>query len=255
MTLPCLRVLIPLEKIGMETNKDADLRVKSNGFRDSHTDTIELELYDDLIAFTALAPGEQAKSAEKPAEEPLYDEQPGEDFYPEIVSVVESAIEHDEEAPFEIPEEQSPFEIVESSNVETSPAPISLEETMNPFDELIFDTAQPESQGAEISSSSEIFSMPDDDSVNETETARQQLSNTSPLDDAWSGVKIKTGPIAACRSCGNISDVEDMFCIACGEFLEMAEADVKIATTCADCDALIGNDDIVCPSCGSMVLV
>jgi hypothetical protein len=63
-----------------------------------------------------------------------------------------------------------------------------------------------------------------------------------------------------CQACGNQSDKHDLFCIGCGEFLELQENETvveKIAVSglpaCDDCGADISFEEIFCMSCGSVV--
>lgn len=222
----------------MEMKKDAaDLRVKSNGAGAKLNGAIEMELYDDLIAFSALSPEKQLEDVEQATAKNILDEQAGEFSYPEISSIADEAFE---------PEEESPLEINQTGDLKLSDELIAADqETLDFFDELIFDTIQTEPDN-------DKHSLPDNAAI-ESQQISRPLSNTSPLDDAWSGAKVKTGPLVMCHSCGNKSDVEDLFCIACGEFLARVEVGAKIATTCVECDALIGNDDLFCSSCGLMI--
>jgi hypothetical protein len=63
-----------------------------------------------------------------------------------------------------------------------------------------------------------------------------------------------------CQACGSQSDKQDLFCITCGEFLELQETErvvEKVAVAdfpvCEDCGADISHEEIFCMSCGSVV--
>ena len=75
----------------------------------------------------------------------------------------------------------------------------------------------------------------------------------------FGGTAIKTLSFR-CQACGNQSDKQDLFCIGCGEFLELQEAEAlveKVAVpdlpVCEDCGADISVEEIFCMSCGSVV--
>jgi hypothetical protein len=77
--------------------------------------------------------------------------------------------------------------------------------------------------------------------------------------DFAGGVMVKTLSFH-CQACGNQSDKQDLFCITCGEFLELQEGEVMVEKSvaldlpvCDDCGADISSDEIFCMSCGSVV--
>jgi uncharacterized membrane protein YvbJ len=70
----------------------------------------------------------------------------------------------------------------------------------------------------------------------------------------WSGATINASSSVSCSACGNQSEADDLFCLACGEFLDKVEFD-EITIECVECGSMLGNDDILCPSCGSLVSV
>ena len=65
-----------------------------------------------------------------------------------------------------------------------------------------------------------------------------------------------------CSSCGCESDLRDMFCVACGAFLEEpsalelavepAHAAPLAGDVCADCREVLASGEIFCPSCGAV---
>ena len=221
----------------MELKHDAaDLRVKSEAMSAGADESIELELYDELIAFSVL-PVEQRLQAE-PREEAGSSDEIGDEFsYPEIVAIGEEIVE-------------TPLEpTLESSNDFELPVAAAAEELSddNPLDESFFDTIE-----------SDVYTYKDDAFLFDEPPAEipktpDGLSNTGPLGEICPGVTFRDSLLVVCTSCGNQSDKEDMFCIACGEFLDEAEAPIKIATICIECETIIGNEDIFCPSCGAIV--
>jgi hypothetical protein len=75
----------------------------------------------------------------------------------------------------------------------------------------------------------------------------------------FGGAVIKTLSFR-CQSCGSQSEKQDLFCITCGEFLELQETPKvieKIAApaipVCEDCGADVSFEEIFCMSCGSVV--
>jgi Double zinc ribbon len=214
MTVPCLHLQFHWGKIRMEIKKgEAGLRAASN-------EVLELELYDDLVAFSALNPEEQKLLADQAGPHA------GEISYPELFRVEESFFEPDVEPP----PVQANDSVVEVLDL----APLNMSAPAAPEDE-----PSPEP----VHSPPVINSAP-----------RGGLSNTSPLEDIWSGATIKSAALASCPACGHRSDAGDLFCIECGEFLDSADM-VKVAAVCVECDSIIGNDDIFCSSCGSIISV
>lgn len=219
----------------MEIVKDGgELRSNLNGASTNLNDTIEVELYDELVAFSEMSPEQQIIEAEQAAKNEVI-KQPDELSSPAIRAFADADFVTD----------QTPGAIKPGEVKLSSPTVIAEDETIDYFDELVFETTKSETNDEPPALAEE--------SATESQPNFKPLSNTSPLEDIWSGARVKTGPLAMCQSCGNRADVEDLFCIACGEFLERADLGPDIATNCLACDALIGNDDMFCASCGSMV--
>ena len=75
----------------------------------------------------------------------------------------------------------------------------------------------------------------------------------------FGGAAIKTFSFH-CPSCGNQSGKADLFCIGCGEFLDLNEAETVVeeiaipaVPVCEDCGAEIAVDEIFCMTCGSVI--
>jgi hypothetical protein len=237
MTLPCLRLVFPGE-IAMEMKTDtAELCVQPNIAVANLDEATELNLYDELVAFSELSFEQQLVDVKQSAERNGYEKQSNELACAEIGAVTGVVFDS---------EEATPMKAINPKEIKPSAPPSFAElETVDFFDELIFDTAQTEIRDHRPA-------LAEDKTIESRQTPRT-LSNTSPLDDLWSGARVKTGPLIMCQSCGNHSDAEDLLCIGCGEFFEHAEAGPNIAMNCSECDALIGNDDMFCSSCGAML--
>ena len=65
------------------------------------------------------------------------------------------------------------------------------------------------------------------------------------------------GPV--CQACGKTNAESDLFCDACGTFLDEAmtlggaEMQPVVENLCTDCGSPVDKDDIFCPSCGSVM--
>ena len=58
-----------------------------------------------------------------------------------------------------------------------------------------------------------------------------------------------------CLVCGAASGANDVFCVACGAFIDEAESTVQAKPTCVECGARIVADEIFCPGCGASLPV
>lgn len=79
-----------------------------------------------------------------------------------------------------------------------------------------------------------------------------EMSKTRPLVQRPE-MAPKPAPVGEpCPACGVPNTDNDIFCEACGAFLE--EAVVAAShTPCPDCGASVQEEDIFCPSCGSIM--
>ena len=55
----------------------------------------------------------------------------------------------------------------------------------------------------------------------------------------------------ACRGCGAQSEVDDLFCMSCGAFLNGIGSAPPFDPSCTDCSRDIQPDEVFCPWCGS----
>ena len=56
-----------------------------------------------------------------------------------------------------------------------------------------------------------------------------------------------------CLGCGAESGAEDLFCITCGAFVDVADSPPASKPVCAECGLGSSVDEIFCPECGSLV--
>lgn len=56
-----------------------------------------------------------------------------------------------------------------------------------------------------------------------------------------------------CLGCGAESGAEDLFCITCGAFVDVADSPAASKPVCAECGLDSSADEIFCPECGSLV--
>ena len=59
--------------------------------------------------------------------------------------------------------------------------------------------------------------------------------------------------LGVCLSCGEPSGANDLFCIACGGFIDEMESTPSFNPSCADCGEGISADEIFCPWCGASI--
>jgi hypothetical protein len=62
--------------------------------------------------------------------------------------------------------------------------------------------------------------------------------------------------LVICPACGSEADGEDLFCVACGAFMDETAADESSrdetsGLVCDDCGLVVETDELICPSCGS----
>lgn len=56
-----------------------------------------------------------------------------------------------------------------------------------------------------------------------------------------------------CLGCGAESGAEDLFCITCGAFVDVADSPRVSKLVCAECGLDSSADEIFCPECGSVI--
>lgn len=230
----------------------------------------EMDLYDDLLAFSDLSPQEQeaaaihyeASMADPTAQTPAQNVDPT-TFY-ESQQMIEAA---QEPAPHPASDPASSFFFdpaqvyaVEQASVETAEAIETAEarvaekvEEKPPARDAAFDALQ-----------SYAF---DTDAVTDFQLA-EILRVTGPL-PGLPAKRDTNSVLLVCAECGSAADNGEMFCIDCGGLLEEAAAPSMLLEddlfsceetaapstplSCDDCGSMVASDEIFCPSCGSVM--
>ena len=164
----------------------------------------ELDLYDELATFSALSPEEQRKELER--------------------------VERSTDQPALTVEDPSPvtFDFIEQNDVPTR-AGGELDRSPEPVFDLVDESQfewieqSPSWQSAEpafafVEESSEGTSLPSETSQIAA-ALPDLLRSTSPLEVIASGAMATEQCELKCGSCGAGSNLEDLFCLSCGEFL------------------------------------
>lgn len=249
MTLPRLRSCCFWRKFRMEIKKSGAIaREQSNSMSAASTDTIEIELYDDLVAFSQMSSDERQVKAERysgaselsspaqPESEITYTNPSGGDI--SASELREAIAETARDSTLDL----SAITSEQTASAAEKSYPIG-ESAISPLDESLFEPQQPGKHNGNGSGPV----MKQENCANVPATYNRE---SAPLEDIWSGTVIKTGPLTTCPACGK-PQVGDLFCIACGEFLQAG--DEKIATVCRECASIVGNEDMFCPACGAVL--
>jgi double zinc ribbon protein len=237
----------------------------------------EMDLYGELIAFSALAPDEQATDASERAK---------------AVAAAANHSEEDRSESAHIPPavEEHTTALSESSDAarktvvkvyEGLPSgPLTEPDSARGFVVLDADEILAEDQPKD-------FSKPVNDARNargvsgqyasgegetHTSTPAQDERTEALLPQARSQAEMEiTGPlrgikqsfevrelfqsVTACPACGSESDGRDLFCVECGSLLDETEEDEAASATvepyCADCGTITAPDEMFCPGCGA----
>jgi hypothetical protein len=203
----------------LETD-EANLRADSNRVD-------EIDLYDDLIAFTDLSPEEQKKESEPRV---MSDSAPamqdaGQFFYSDLLASNEPALDPRKESV------DRSFELVAQSSYPVKDYPVET-------------------------SSAHVFQSHQKKSDVDLDLA-YLLRVTGPL--VVPGVTASASlPQLVCSDCGTQSSNEDMFCVTCGgllDKLEVPEASeaVEVKLVCDGCGSVVVEDEIFCPACGAVL--
>jgi len=225
----------------MEMQNAANPRAESDAMSNNPDETIELELYDELLSFSLQAPETRLEATQ--TKRPDSADQPASDVsYSETAAASNVEVAAVEEPFFDA---ESILQLVSEYDLTVQQA---TEEVLdaNPLDESIY-------KQIEVEPRQEVLPI-DDEAPAETARAGEKLSNTSPLGQFCSSVTLKPAEVADCPACGSQLNTQDLFCIACGEFLDNSDAVMEIAAACGECQTIIGNDDAFCPACGAVTL-
>lgn len=259
-----------------------EIKSTESGPRLNHTqqgvglnNTDELNLYLDLLAFSELSPEEQVAARERQKNvnpNPVFqslDEFPGfveaGDPFDGILSssetseLLETSEPLFESLPFEaLPErmkaeqtDSDPLAFLEPlANTETVfeflPASEQIEpiETVAPADDpapVIVTTDAP----APTVETNDLF------------RASGPLSLSGLLYDPTLKSSSQVVTLIICPACGSEADSDDLFCVACGAFMDEkaadeASRDKASELACDDCGLVGATGELICPSCGSL---
>lgn len=229
----------------------------------------EIDLYDELIAFAELSPEQQrrlidrkvksAASAIKPIPVPPEPQWVREDRA--MLPVIEAVTP---EVSTETAPDSAAVTQLESTTVEaTQPANVVATEA-----EII--AAESEAvvatEPAVVDAEPANVAAPESANVIENVTAPES-SEPTPRPNAAKG---GSGPLSSfalpsnlvyngalslgvCLSCGEASGADDLFCIACGGFIDEMGSKRSFIPSCGECGEGISADEIFCPWCGASI--
>lgn len=240
---------------------EANLRAGSNP-------TGEIDLYDELVAFSNLSPENQSRG---PAPRPVNDSEPA----PQAAGgFVYSDLTHSDEAINEQtvgqegqgskPMEQPSFELIDRAG--SRPAE---ELSTNPVEDSPFEPPyKPAAEMGRKPSSESPRAGESNHGVTADLDLAYLLRVTGPLVALGLTMNPGSSPLV-CKDCRSQSSSKDMFCVNCGGLLESMDASeaatdetsmyesaveaAAVRSVCDDCDYLIEDDEIFCPSCGAVI--
>ena len=166
------------------------------------TQNAELDLYDELLSFSALSPEAQRKELERVVRESV-----------RLAGAVE------ESAPVR-------FDFIEQSDL---PAPDEPE--FNPASEPAFDLVdeslfEPLDQRSDAAPAEPVFAFLEEQQSSRASESSHLISESedpfdvaSPLENICSGVVLSNETTLKCESCGAGSNLEDLFCLSCAQLL------------------------------------
>ena len=190
----------------------------------------EIDLYPELLAFELLSPDEQTRFL-------------------------------DRSVPLSEPEASTPVD--PESTSETPPAVADLESS-----QLVRVGNDEQSAIEKLSESIPIASEGLETEATEiTEPVCRTEGSIAPREPAASQPR-SSGPVSGfnppqetvytgsmsrgvCLACGAESDADDLFCLACGSFVDEGTSTAPSASTCRDCNQKMDPGEIFCPLCGS----
>ena len=217
----------------------------------------EIDLYGELTAFAELSPDEQRRLLDRPkpssAEHPLPAQETS-DLVPTIENVPSELVLSGVLVPAS--DVLSPSEIVPAGELvpgtELVPADARLTQTApqsvtaEAVDSVEAEAVEPCSQPA---------SGPEESTATvEPPEARADVfvRPSGPLGSLTKGF-VFTGALSrgVCIGCGAESGTDDLFCIACGVFIDEISTTRPVRLTCVECQQSISTDEIFCPWCGA----
>lgn len=166
------------------------------------TQKAELDLYDELLSFSALSPEEQRKELERVERKSA-----------------QLAVAVEEPAPVR-------FDFIEQSDL-----PARDEPEFDPASEPAFDLVdeslfEPLNQNSDAAPAEPVFAFLEEQQTSRASEGSHLISESedpfdvvSPLEDFCSGVTLRNETTLKCESCGAGSNVEDLFCPSCAQLL------------------------------------
>jgi hypothetical protein len=227
----------------MELNDNAVVCTDSINPQTGEGSAGEIELYDELIAFAELPPEEQVRlESPEPSSEPREgsaDNAQDCTFSEPVLSgaPVESLTSASEA---EEPTEQTSLESIQSEVVEQT-APTDWTQRGSPI--------QPVAP-AESACDSEVLteSVDVDPPVGGVPSPSGPLSGFDlPQEMVYTGAMSR----GVCLACGAESGADDLFCLACGDFVDEVGSTLPSNRMCGECKERIDTGEIFCPWCGS----
>jgi hypothetical protein len=222
--------------------------------------TGELNLYFDLLAFSELSPEEQLADRER-LKDASYNQvlETGIEFpgFVEAAGTFDGVVASDEASEHALESllavEQPEHEQREHEQPACDPFAL-LEPTaeMDPVFEFLpvaeqVATIKPNDAPLQVQTT-EPPAAPVE--MNNLFRASGPLSLSGFLFDPTSKAAAQVMRIAVCATCGTESDGEDLFCAACGTFMDEATVNEPVGLACDDCGLIIATDELICPSCG-----
>ena len=166
------------------------------------TQNAELDLYDELVSFSALSPEEQKNELERVERKGA-----------QLAAAVEEA------APVR-------FDFIEQSDLPARDVP-----EFNPASEPVFDLIdesffEPLDQRSDAAPAEPVFAFLEQQQSSPASERNHLISESedpfdvaSPLEDICSGVVFRNETTLKCESCGTGSNLEDLFCLSCAQLL------------------------------------
>jgi len=228
-------------------NNDAAVGTDSTNAQATTTSAGEIDLYAEVIAFAALSSEERLRLLDRPVKVSVETGRPSADADKENASL-EPVLTHTPIQPVEAAtaasEKRTPSPEAEEH---TSPEPVLTHSTIEPVQS---DTTVPAAESARDSDVSKAY-------VEAGEVRPPLLDATRPS-GPLSGFNLPpeivyTGALTrgVCLACGAESSADDLFCMACGGFIDEIATTFPFNPTCGECKQRIAADEIFCPWCGS----
>ena len=200
----------------------------------------EIDLYGELTAFAELSPDEQRRLLDRP--KPRSDENsPPAQGTSDLVPVGD-VVPSNEIVPASDLVPTTEFVPREESLTQTAPESVTTEA----IDSVEAEAVQPSPESGS--------GLEDPTASVEPPGVRADVfvRPSGPLGSITKGF-VFTGALSrgVCIGCGAESGTDDLFCIACGVFIDEISTTRPVRLTCVECQQSISTDEIFCPWCGA----